>query len=63
MRMAKRTLSDEAREYFRQHGARGGKLGGAKSWAHLTAAQRRARALKASRAAAAARTKKAKENK
>lgn len=56
-RMAKR-LSDDALEYFRKQGARGGKLGGAKSWANLTPAERKARATKASKAAAVARTKK-----
>lgn len=45
-------------DYFRQQGAKGGKLGGAKSWANLTKAERSARALKASKAAAAARAKK-----
>lgn len=45
-------------DYFRQQGAKGGKLGGAKSWAKLTAAERKARATNASKAAALARTKK-----
>lgn len=51
-------LPKAVRAYFQQQGAKGGKLGGAKSWANLTPAQRKARATKASRAAAAARTKK-----
>jgi len=51
-------LSKDALDYFRQQGAKGGKLGGAKSWARLTKAERSARATKASRAAAVARTKK-----
>lgn len=41
-------------EYFREQGARGGKIGSK----NLTAAQRKARATIASRAAALARTKK-----
>jgi hypothetical protein len=60
--MVKR-LPDDTLEYFRRQGARGGKLGGAKSWAKLTPAQRKARATKASHAAAVARTKKAQANK
>jgi hypothetical protein len=55
--MAKR-LSEDALDYFRKQGAKGGKLGGAKSWSNLTKAERSARATKASKAAAAARTKK-----
>ena len=45
-------------DYFKQQGSKGGKLGGAKSWAKLSPAQRKARATKASQAAAVARTKK-----
>ena len=57
--MAKKPrLSADALDYFRQQGAKGGKLGGAKSWANLTPAQRKARATKASQAAAVARSKK-----
>lgn len=55
--MAKR-LPDEVLNYFKAQGARGGKMGGAKGWASLTPAQRKARATKASQAAAVARTKK-----
>jgi hypothetical protein len=55
--MAKR-LPANVREYFREQGARGGKMGGAKSWAKLSPAERKARATKASKAAALARTKK-----
>ena len=54
-------LSDP--DFFRKQGAKGGKKGGADSWAKLTPAQRKARATKASRAAAVARTKKAKARK
>jgi hypothetical protein len=52
-------LSEDALDYFRKQGARGGKSGGAKSWwASLTPAQRNARTTKASQAAAVARSKK-----
>ena len=51
--MAKR-LSAEMRAYFGSLGSRGGKRAAAK----LTAAERKARATKASKAAALARTKK-----
>lgn len=47
-------LSKEALDYFRQQGAKGGKLAAKGS----TPAERSARALKASKAAALARTKK-----
>jgi hypothetical protein len=60
-RMSKR-LSEDALDYFRQQGARGGNLGGAsggkRAAANMTAAQRKARAIKASKAAAAVRAKK-----
>ena len=52
--MSKLPLSEDALDYFRQQGSRGGKLGSK----NLTAAQRKARATKASLAAALARTKK-----
>ncbi len=54
----RKQLPAEVLNYFKAQGARGGKMGGAKGWASLTPAQRKARATKASRAAAAARTKK-----
>jgi hypothetical protein len=47
-------------DYFRKQGAKGGKLGGAKSWAALTPTERSARAKKASDAAVAARKAKRK---
>jgi hypothetical protein len=47
-------LSDDVRAYFRTLGTRGGK----RAAAAMTPAQRKARATKASRAAALARTKK-----
>jgi hypothetical protein len=50
----RKRLSDDALDYFRQQGARGGKIGAQT----MTAAQRKARATKASQAAALARTKK-----
>ncbi len=55
-------LSKDALDYFREQGAKGGKMGGAsggkKAAAGMTKAQRKARATKASQAAAVARTKK-----
>jgi cysteine synthase len=60
----RKRLSEDALEYFREQGAKGGKLGGASGGttaaANMTAAQRTARALKASRAAALVRTAKRK---
>ena len=52
--MARRKLTDDALDYFREHGARGGTIAGKR----MTTAERKARAVKASRAAAVARTKK-----
>lgn len=54
--MSKR-LSAEVRAYMARLGTKGGKQAAAR----LTAAERKARAVKASRAAAVARTKKAQE--
>lgn len=51
-------LSKDALDYFRAQGARGGKIGGKRAAANMTPAQRKARAVKASKAAAIARTKK-----
>jgi len=45
------------RDYFRALGARHGASGGRKAAANMTPAQRKARAVKASQAAAAARAK------
>jgi len=61
----KQKLSEDALDYFREQGAKGGKIGGKRAAALLTPAQRKARATKASQAAAAARSKKkrAKEGK
>lgn len=47
-------------DYFRQQGAKGGKIGGKRAAALLSPAERKARAIKASKAAAAARLKKKK---
>lgn len=58
--MAKR-MPDDVREYFRAQGSKGGKLGGAKSWAKLTKTERSARATKASKAAVAKRAETAKK--
>jgi hypothetical protein len=44
--------------YYREQGAKGGRIGGKRAAANMTAAQRKARATKASQAAAVARTKK-----
>jgi hypothetical protein len=51
-------LSAEALDYFRQQGKKGGKIGGERAAANMTPAQRKARATKASQAAAVARMKK-----
>jgi hypothetical protein len=51
-------LSEDALDYFRQQGAKGGKIGGKRAAALLSPAERKARATKASKAAAVARTKK-----
>jgi hypothetical protein len=53
-----RKLPAEALEYFSALGKRHGASGGRKAAENMTSAQRKARALKASKAAAAARTKK-----
>lgn len=61
--MAKKKLPPEILEYFRQQGAKGGKIGGPiggkRSLETMTPAERVARAKKASAAAAKARAKKA----
>jgi len=55
----RKRLPPDVLAYFRAEGIRGGSIGGKRSAANMTAAQRKARAIKASKAAAAARTKKA----
>jgi hypothetical protein len=54
----RKRLPDDVLNYFRKQGAIGGAIGGKRAAANATPAERRARALKASKAAAAARTKK-----
>jgi len=56
--MAKKRLPADVLAYFRQQGAKGGKIGGKRSLETMTAAQRSARAKKASLAAAVQRAKK-----
>jgi hypothetical protein len=51
-------LPDDVMAYFREVGKRGGASGGKAAAANMTPAQRKARATKASKAAALARTKK-----
>lgn len=55
--MSKR-LPEDVLNYFRKQGAIGGAIGGKRAAENSTAAERKARATKASKAAAAARTKK-----
>ena len=52
-------LPPDVMAFFRTQGAKGGKLGGKQSWAKMTAAERSARAKKASMAGVAARRKNA----
>ena len=59
--MSTTRLPAEVRAYFRKLGMKGGKIGGRRSLETMTAAQRSARAKKASLAAAAARRAKAKQ--
>lgn len=55
--MAKK-LPPEIREFFREHGAKGGRIGGRRALETMTRAQRVARAKKASAAAALKRSAK-----
>jgi hypothetical protein len=57
--MAKK-LPKAVLDYFREQGARGGRIGGKRSLETMTSDERIARATKASRAASAVRRKKAK---
>ena len=52
-------LPPDVLDYFRKQGAKGGKIGGKRAAASMTAAERAQRATTASRAAAKARTAKA----
>jgi hypothetical protein len=54
----RRKVPTDVQEYFRAIGKRFGARGGKQAAQNMTAAQRKARATKASQAAAAARTKK-----
>lgn len=45
--MKKQKLPPDVLEYFRQQGAKGGKIGGSKAWANLTPEERSERAKKA----------------
>ena len=60
--MAKK-LPPDVLAYFREQGAKGGRIGGKRSLETMTSAQRVARAKKASAAAAAARKRSAKKAK
>ena len=60
--MAKK-LPPDVLAYFREQGAKGGRIGGKRSLETMTPAQRVARAKKASAAAAAARKRSAKKGK
>ena len=55
--VAKR-LPEHVLDYFRKEGAKGGAIGGKRAAANMTAAQRKARATKASKAATVARAAK-----
>jgi hypothetical protein len=59
--MAKKTLPPAVLEFFRKHGAKGGRIGGKRALETMTPAARAARAKKASQAAAVVRTAKAKK--
>jgi len=56
-------LPSEVLKFFKEQGARGGRIGGKRSLETMTAEQRAARARKASKAAAEARKAKAKKAK
>jgi len=63
MYLTMRKLPSEVLEFFREQGAKGGRIGGKRSLETMTAEQRAARAKKASEAAAKARKAKAKKAK
>ena len=58
---AMKKLPSEVLKFFKEQGAKGGRIGGKRSLETMTAEQRAARAKKASKAAAAARKVKAKK--
>jgi uncharacterized protein YdaU (DUF1376 family) len=55
-------LPPDVLKFFKEQGAKGGRIGGKRSMETMTAEQRTARATKASKAAAAARSAKAKKS-
>ena len=61
--MKKKAIPEDVLDYFRQQGAKGGKIGGKRSLETMTPEERAARASLAGQASAAARaaTKKAKK--
>ena len=61
--MAKKKLPPAVLAFFREQGAKGGRIGGRRSLVTMTPAQRVARATKASAAAVAARKRAAKRAK
>ncbi len=63
MRPAVQKLPSDVLKFFKEQGARGGRIGGKRSLETMTAAQRVARARKASKATAEARQAKAKKAK
>ena len=63
MSTAVKKLPEDVLKYFREQGARGGRIGGKRALETMTPAQRVARAKKASVAAAAARRRSAKKTK
>jgi hypothetical protein len=56
-------LPPDVLAFFRREGAKGGRIGGKRSLVTMTPAERKARAKKASQAAAVARTARAKKAK
>jgi hypothetical protein len=62
-RRRRELLPASALEFFRQQGAKGGRIGGHLSWTAMTPEERSARAKKASLAGVAARRRKAKTSK
>jgi len=54
----RKRLPEHVLDYFRKQGAKGGAIGGPRAAANMTAAQRKARAMKASKAATLARAAK-----
>jgi len=63
MALAVKKLPPDVLKFFKDQGAKGGRIGGKRALETMTPEQRAARAKKASKAAAKARTAKAKKNK